>query len=598
MPLDRATGSVGEAVEGRLVEIDGLTIGSPSALADGTALLVDDGSGSVRVIVSLELLGGATIPSGTHVVAWGPVGQRDSSGTGTSGYRIHATEAGSIEVVPTPEPSPSPDPGGSPEPTSSPDPTATPSASATPSATPSAAPTPAPVELDVASARSQPVGTRLRVTGVVIAEAGRLGLPPVFAIGDAASGLGVRLADGMRVPPRGTTVSLEGILAAPYGQLELRLVAGGLAVGGPGFLPAPAPVFAADLGEPTEGRLVTIGGTLAGRATKATSGDISADFVDATGARFRVYADASSGLTSASFASGQAYELVGVVGQHASRKGALDGYRIWLRDASDVRRASVSGPVGSSVTSITIAEAIRRDGDTVTIEATVSAGPGLLDATGRRVVVADATGAVEVVLPVGVTVRIGDRIRATGDVGRAWGAPRIAAASVEALGPGAPPRPETLGGAPGPAHEWRLVRIAGQVLDVRRLGTTWRAEVLVGRSKVVVVGLAGAGIASTAIVEGRPVTVVGIVRRPYPSATDRRYQVVPRGPADVALGPSSGAGATIRDGIVRAPATGAGPEATAGPDRRRPGDPRRSRRRARPRRRARRRPDRRRLHAR
>jgi hypothetical protein len=541
VPLDRATGSIGESVEGRLVTVDGVTIGSPTAFADGTGLLVDDGSGSVRVIVSAEALAGATVPAGTPVVATGPVGQRDSTGTGSSGYRINVTEAGSLMVLPTPSPSPtgSPDPS----PTPSPAPTSAPSASPTPAATPTAAPTPAPVALDVVSARSRPVGSRIRVMGVVIAEAGRLGLPPVFAIGDGTAGLAVRLADGMRPPARGTTVTLDGVLAAPYGQLELRLVAGGLAVAGPGTLPDPLQILAADLGEPTEGRLVTIEATLTGHATRATSGDLSADFIDAAGARFRVLADASSGLTSASFVSGHAYGLVGIVGQHASRKGALDGYRVWLRDTADMRPGSPSGGLMPGAAAISIAEAIRRDGAIVTIEASVSAGPGLLDSTGRRIVVSDASGAVEVDLPGGITVRIGDRIRATGEVGRAWGAPRVVASSVDVLEAGAPPRPETLAAAPGPAHEWRLVRIAGQVVDVRRLGATWRAEVLVGRTRVVVDGLAGANIASTAIVEGRPVTIVGIVRRPYPTATDRRYQVVPRGPSDVALGPPSGAAA-------------------------------------------------------
>jgi hypothetical protein len=62
---------------------------------------------------------------------------------------------------------------------------------------------------------------------------------------------------------------------------------------------------------------------------------------------------------------------------------------------------------------------------------------------------------------------------------------------------------------------------------------------------VVVVGQAGAGIASTALVEGRIATVTGIVRRPNPSATDHRFVVTPRFPADVRL---AGAPATGSDG--------------------------------------------------
>jgi hypothetical protein len=54
---------------------------------------------------------------------------------------------------------------------------------------------------------------------------------------------------------------------------------------------------------------------------------------------------------------------------------------------------------------------------------------------------------------------------------------------------------------------------------------------------VPIVGLPGAGIAATVLVEGRPATITGIVRRPYPSASDRRFAVLPRDARDVALGP-------------------------------------------------------------
>jgi hypothetical protein len=77
--------------------------------------------------------------------------------------------------------------------------------------------------------------------------------------------------------------------------------------------------------------------------------------------------------------------------------------------------------------------------------------------------------------------------------------------------------------------------VSGVVADVHKLGDRWRAELSVGRNSVVVNGLAGAAIAPSSIVEGRRATVVGIVRRPYPGASDRRWSVVPRGPADVDL---------------------------------------------------------------
>ena len=44
--------------------------------------------------------------------------------------------------------------------------------------------------------------------------------------------------------------------------------------------------------------------------------------------------------------------------------------------------------------------------------------------------------------------------------------------------------------------------------------------------------------------------MIGIVRRPYPGASDRRWSVVPRGPADVVIGARHGAAAR-RDGDGR-----------------------------------------------
>ena len=89
--------------------------------------------------------------------------------------------------------------------------------------------------------------------------------------------------------------------------------------------------------------------------------------------------------------------------------------------------------------------------------------------------------------------------------------------------------PASLSGLPGEAQEWRLVRIAGTVTKVTRLGDRWWADVRIGGASVLVNGLAGSGIPSTSLVEGRAATIVGIVRRPYPTATDQRWAVTPRG---------------------------------------------------------------------
>ena len=563
-PWFQQTGTIGESIEGTRVLVKGTTVGSSTVLSDGLGLMVDDGTGQIRVIVGADALGGASVPGGTLVIAVGPVGQRDSSGTGLAGYRIHATEGGDFEILPAPTASPAPTPTPSPSPTAVPSAgaTATPAPTATPSPTPapSAAPTPAPTaaptpaptggatpppQLTIVEARGAPIGTVVTVAGVVTAEAGRLGLPPLIAIADGTGGIVVRLPDGVAGPARGTTLAIKGSLADPYGQLELRPSSSGFKVTGQGSLPAPLQLVAANLGEPTEGRLASLTGTVKETPRKGTSGDLTIDFVDSAGTSFRVFTDGSSRIVAGDLVKGATYRLTGIVGQRASRKGALDGYRLSLRDRSDIGVASAGAgdPAASGTpTAVTPISTVLglADGKVVTIEATVTAGASLLDSSARRLVVQDATGAIEVFLPAGTSApAVGSRLRLSGTTGKAWGAPRVAATSLTTIAGGVAIAPATLQRAPAERDEWLLVRVSGTVLKVERLGDRWRAEIeLPGGSRVPVLGQAGAGIPSTAILAGRRITVTGIVKRPYPTASDRRFALLPRDGADVAIGPA------------------------------------------------------------
>ena len=596
-PSMQQTGGIGEPVEGIRVLVQGVTVGSASELADGLGLMVDDGTGDVRMIVAPAALGGASVPSGTSVIASGPVGQRDSSGTGLSGYRIHVTEPGDFGILPaptaspttaptaTPAPSPSPSPTPSttaspppsvgpsptPRPSASPSPTRTPAPSRTPSPSATPGPTP-PATLTIVEARGASVGTVVTVTGVVTAEAGRIGLPPLLAIADSSGGIVIRLPDGATPPARGTVVIVRGPLADPYGQLELRPASSGFSATGQGSLPNPLRLEAADLGEATEGRLAELAGTVASSPTKGTSGDITVSLADAAGRTFKVLCDASSGVDAAAFTKGRSYRLTGIVGQRASRKGALDGYRLYLRDADDVVAiAAGSGPGASpGAAAVSIATALAyADGTAATVEGTVTAPAALLDSTGRRIVVQDATGAIEVLLPSGAeSSSVGTRLRVTGVTGHAYSAPRIAASTVASLGKGNAVAAVALARPPAERDEWQLVRISGTVEKVERLGDRWRAEiVLANGGRAPVHGQAGAGIPSTAIVVGRPVTVTGIVRRPYPTATDRRFAVLPRDGHDLALGPAANGGGTTSGGTTSGGGNGAaaGQDGAAGP---------------------------------
>ncbi len=584
-PRQQATGSINEGVEGLRVAVAGLTVGSATAYADGLGYLVDDGTGQVRVIVSPTALGSATVPSGTSVSVLGPVGQRDSTGTGLSGYRVHATLAGEFTILPTPSQTPNPtaaptaSPTASPSataaplptpvptaaPTDTPEPTPSPTALPTTGTTAAPSPTPGPSGsvLSIADARSRPVGSIVTVLGVVTAEAGRLGIPSVIVMADATGGIAVRLPAGSTPPARGRQILVSGPTAAPYGQLEIRPTTGHVADLGTESLPSPITVLGAGLREATEGRLVVIVATQKGVARKSVTGDLTVDLIDGAGTKVRVMVDASSGITTADLRATIRYRLTGVVGQRSTRTGALDGYRIWLRDRADIALEPTTGPdpsgsgdgtgAGDGGTTggstggapgsgpiLTIAAARLLVDARAVVIGTVIAGSGLLDADGRRLVIEDATGGIELLLPVGsARVAIGAKLRIDGAVYRAWGAPRIKVAAMTIVDPHVDVAPVRLTGLPGEALEWQLVRVAGTITKVRRLGDRWKAELRVGGATVLIDGLTGSGIPSTLLSEGRTATIVGFVHRPYPTASDRRWAVTPRGSFDVALGPTT-----------------------------------------------------------
>jgi hypothetical protein len=112
------------------------------------------------------------------------------------------------------------------------------------------------------------------------------------------------------------------------------------------------------------------------------------------------------------------------------------------------------------------------------------------------------------------------------------------------------------------------VRISGTIKKVERFGDRWRAEVVLAGSKearVPVLGQAGAGIPSTRLAEGASVTIVGIVKRPYPTATDRRFAVLPRSGADLLTSAATGSGGGTGNGSTGSGNGEAGaPNATTG----------------------------------
>jgi len=413
----------------------------------------------------------------------------------------------------------------------------------------------------------------------VIAEAGRLGDAALIAIGDADAGIAVRLPAGSAAVARGAALIVDGTLAAPYGQLEIRPVAGGVVPDGTGTQPGPHAVDGA-LDESVEGRLAVVVGRIDGSPTAASSGDVSAVLVTDSGARLSIHADASSGIRRTDLVAGTRYRLTGIVGQRATALGRSDGYRIWLRDPADIAAAagptprpsgtpsSSPAPTGSSLNPspspcpaasscqpgqpiVSIAAAIVAGSGVVTIEGIVTTPPGLLDAARRETIIQDQSGAILVRLRTAdAPPAQGHRLRVTGEVGRAYGAPRIAVQAIVDLGPDALPAVLVLKAPPNAAVEWRLVSLTGTIVAVHAASGGWTADVVMGQDRVEVQGLASAAIPAKLLIVGRSLTVVGIARRPYPTAKDRRFAIEPRSKSDLKVGTTAAAGS--------APAAGPG----------------------------------------
>jgi uncharacterized protein YdeI (BOF family) len=441
--------------------------------------------------------------------------------------------------------------------TSSPIHTKTPTAP--PATTPTATPTDAAPDLmTIAMARALPVGGWVHVSGAITAEVGLVG-EGLLAIQDETGGIFVRASGATADLTDGHEVEVTGVLAAPYGQLEIRDL-DQIVVGPDGKgLPA-TPVGLGEIGEGTEGSLVTIGGTVDSIQTDA--GRLTVTVISGSAA-VRVLADPPVGLSRADVIRGDQVVVTGVVGQRATATGRLDGYRLWPRCRADLivqtpepTQISIPAPTTTSVY-YDLASALGTRGAQVDVEAVVTATAGLLDVGGPTIVVDDSSAAVAVVLPAGVAApRVGMRVRVVGKVGRWEGGPTVLAARVDAEGELAAIDPRSSAGPLGASQEWQLVRVCGRVERYTPAGARWRLEMLVGGHEVVVLGEPSAGISMSKSAVGRLAVVVGIVRRSTSDAS--AFQLLPRMGLDVRLGPApvSAANGSDAAGVAAARASG------------------------------------------
>lgn len=335
-PIEVDTGSIGEPTEGQLVTLVGIVQGAPTDLAAGLMFEVDDGSGPIRVLVGPTTgIDTSTWQTGITLTVTGIVGQRDSSGTGSEGYRVQPRDPADIGPV-LPPPAPEPTAG----------PTATPTVSATP--VPSVSPTASPggsVLVTIAQARRAEVGSRIRIRGVVTLPSG-LVEEGSAVVADMSGAILVRLGSALDRLQRGQLVELAGTRSTKSGMVSLRVTTPAVVLG---TQAEPPPVRRATgrIREPDEATLVAVRGLVRDGPRRTSGGGLSFTVNDGSGP-IRVFAATGTGLTAPLVPAGAWIELRAVVGQQTTAAQASAGYRLWPRDRADVTVIAPPGAGGAS----------------------------------------------------------------------------------------------------------------------------------------------------------------------------------------------------------------------------------------------------------
>ena len=356
-----STGSVDESVEGSLVRVAGLVAGGPTTLTTGTAFDIDDGTGSTRVIVPIESgIDLAAWTSGTRVDLIGVAGQRDSTGTGTEGYRVMPRDVSDVIDV-----------GDAPE-------SPTPSSSASANPEPTATPGDPEGVVSISTARSAAKNARLRVRGVVTLAPGTVD-PVTAAIQDATGAIVLRLGDEVGPLVLGERIEVAGTRSTKGGMETLRVTDVPLRLGMSPELP-PHPVRTGDAGESHEAVLVVARGALVASARRASSGTVSFEIDDGSGP-LRVSLGSSLDVDDDALTAGTWVEVRGILGQETTGAQPLRGYRIWPRATDDLRVLATATDLdpdaddGSGAPAGSLHEAAGADTSGLRVGATLVTGP-------------------------------------------------------------------------------------------------------------------------------------------------------------------------------------------------------------------------------
>ncbi|HEX6127929.1 MAG TPA: lamin tail domain-containing protein [Candidatus Limnocylindria bacterium] len=323
-----STGGIGEALEGQLVSVLGEIVSSATQLSGGAAYDLDDGTGPVRVVV-LEAtdIAHGTWQRGTRLDLRGVVGQRDSSGTGMSGYRLYPRDPDDVSAL---------------------EPSLTPAPSASGSAAGSASPAPSHdvSVVSVAAARQALLNTWIRVRGVVTLPTSLLG-DGTAAIQDESGAIVLRVGDEAGELQLGELVLVDGKRSTKSGMATLQVSTPPLRLG---TQPQPEAARHATgaLGEAQEARLVVVRGSVATTPRRSSAENVYFDLDDGSGP-VRVFISPRSGIDAADLVAGSWLEITGVLGQETSGQQPERGHRLWPRQPADVR--VIADVTGGSVDS-------------------------------------------------------------------------------------------------------------------------------------------------------------------------------------------------------------------------------------------------------
>ena len=417
-PVAVGSGAVGEAVEGLLVRIAGTIAGTPTSLSSGLAFDVDDGSGPVRVLVATAtgIDTGPWLPGATIDVV-GVVGQRDAGGTGSAGYRVQPRDGADVRSVGAP-------------------PAASPSVGPSSSAGPSPSDAPGTDVSSIAEARRLSKNARATVRGVVTLVPGIVH-PTTVVIQDGTGAIVLRAGEEVGPFVRGTLVEVEGVRSTLGGMETLRVVTPPRSLGA-ATEPAARTLATGAAGEAHEATLVTVRGGLVGAPRRSTAGTVSFEIDDGSGP-LRISIGSATGIDVAALSAGTWIEVRGPLGQETSGSQPLRGYRVWPRDAADLRiTAPATSPGGATGTTTTPG----------TAQADGSVSPASLEGVGS---------AVNPGLPVGATLVTGPW-EELGIGGLLWDGTRLMALD------------SRLGGAVGAVVRGATVPLAVEIVGLRTIG--------------------------------------------------------------------------------------------------------------------------------